>query len=97
MKFPRIGIRIRSASGHFSEEVESLEHKREMNKFGISMKEDKPSEAEVTLKRLKDQVNKLECVIELTIAALIKLCEELDKINKQNKARAANGNRTPMN
>ncbi len=68
-----------------------------MSRSKILLREDKPSEPEVTLERLKDQVNKLECVIELTIAALIKIAEELEMINKQGKGKSANGNLMPMN
>jgi hypothetical protein len=40
---------------------------------------------EIHFERLKERVDKLECVIEIAMAALLKLSEELEILNREGK------------
>ena len=51
-----------------------------------AMKQPANSESqEMKVKRLEDRIDRLECISNLAIVALIRLTEELDMMNEKNK------------
>jgi hypothetical protein len=56
-----------------------------------------PETQEQAIKRLQEQVNTLECVSKITSLAVIRICEELDKLGQQREDNPAARNHRQVN